>query len=57
MAIILLLPWAILAKGPPWINAGCPSNVWTRLGLIASFNKIAIAPTPPMSPAVTGVPE
>ena len=26
-AIILEFPWAMLAKGPPWINAGFPSRV------------------------------
>ena len=45
MAIAVLVPCAILANGPPCKIAGFPSIVCTRLGLIASFNKVAIAPT------------
>ena len=39
-----LQPCAILAKGPPWMKAGVPSSVCTRLGAIASFNSAAMAP-------------
>ena len=34
----------MLANGPAWMNAGPPSSVWTRLGLIASRMSTAIAP-------------
>jgi hypothetical protein len=37
VAIKLLQPWAILAKGPPWIKTGLFSKVWTKFGLSASF--------------------
>src|SRR5437870_7198980 len=40
----LLQPWAMLPNGPPWTSAGVASSVWTRLGLIASFMRTAIAP-------------
>ena len=39
-----LLPWAMFANGPQWTNAGPPSSVWTRLGLIASFRSTVIEP-------------
>ena len=48
--------WAILAKGPPWTNAGVPSSVWTRLGLSASLRSAAIAPCALSWPQVTGSP-
>ena len=32
-----LLPCAMFANGPQWTNAGPPSSVWTRFGLIASL--------------------
>ena len=44
VAIIELHPWAILAKGPPWIIAGVFSKVCTKFGLMASFINNAIAP-------------
>ena len=56
MAITLLQPWAILAKGPPWMMAGLFSSVWTRFGSSASFSKAVMAPAAPISPAVTGLP-
>ena len=48
------VPWAILAKGPPWIMAGFPSIVCTRLGFMASLSKAAIAPLALRSRAYTG---
>src|SRR5881628_2766822 len=39
-----LQPWAMLPNGPQWMNAGPPSSVCTRLGLIASFRSRVIAP-------------
>ena len=38
VAITLEQPWAMLANGPPCIITGLCSKVWTKLGLIASFN-------------------
>ena len=32
-----LQPWAMLANGPPWTNAGVPSSDWTRFGSRASL--------------------
>ena len=29
----------MFANGPQWTNAGCPSSVWTRFGLIASLSR------------------
>ena len=34
-----LLPWAMFANGPQWTNAGPPSSVWRRFGLIASVRR------------------
>ena len=42
VAISELVPWAMLAKGPPCKIAGLPSSVCTRFGLIASRINIAI---------------
>ena len=53
---MLDVPWAMFPKGPPWTNAGVPSIVWTRFGLIAFFRRTAIAPTALRSDAVTGSP-
>ena len=39
-----LLPCAMFANGPQWTNAGWPSSVCTRFGLIASLRTTAIAP-------------
>ena len=39
-----LLPWAMLANGPQCTNAGWPSSVWTRFGLIVSLSRTVIAP-------------
>ncbi len=36
VAITELQPWAMLANGPPWSNAGLFSSVCTRFGGIAS---------------------
>ena len=33
VAVIELVPWAMLANGPPWTNAGTPSVVCARFGL------------------------
>ena len=46
----------MFANGPQWTNAGWPSSVCTRFGLIASFRTTAIAPAALMSSAVTGSP-
>ncbi|EJW96351.1 hypothetical protein EVA_15543 [gut metagenome] len=56
VAMTELQPWAMLAKGPPWMKAGVPSSVWTRLGFKASFSRAAIAPSAFRSWAVTGLP-
>jgi hypothetical protein len=55
VATTLLQPWAILAKGPPWIRAGLPSKVCTRLGSNASFKRAVIAPSAFKSAQVTGL--
>ena len=49
-----LLPWAMFANGPQWTNAGPPSSVWSRFGLIASVSRTAIAPATLRSSAVIG---
>ena len=51
-----MLPWAMLANGPQWTNAGPPSSVWSRFGLMASRSRTVIAPATLRSSAVTGVP-
>ena len=51
-----LLPWAMLANGPQWMNAGWCSSVWTRFGLSASFRRTVIAPAALICSAVTGLP-
>ena len=51
-----LFPCAMFAKGPQWMNAGCPSSVWTRFGLIASLRTTAIDPAAFSCSAVTGSP-
>ena len=51
-----LLPWAMFAKGPQWTNAGCPSSVCTRFGLIVSLRRTVIAPAAFSCSAVTGSP-
>src|SRR5260370_14003440 len=48
-------PWAIFAKGPPWMKAGLFSSVCTRFGAIASFSKAAIDPAALRSTARTGL--
>ena len=53
---MLFVPCAMLAKGPPWTNAGAPSVVCTRFGLMAWLSNAAMAPTAPSSPAVTATP-
>lgn len=45
VAIMLLQPCAMLAKGPPCMIAGFPSRVCTRLGFIASFSRTVRAPS------------
>ena len=49
-------PCEMLAKGPPWTNAGTPSRDCTRLGHIASLRHVARAPVAPSLPAVTRLP-
>ena len=49
-----LLPWAMLANGPAWTSAGVFSNVWKRLGLMASFMSTVIAPAALSCSAVMG---
>ncbi len=56
-AMIELLPWAMLAKGPAWIRAALPSRVCMRLGLMASLSSTVMAPPAPMSSAVSGLPD
>ena len=51
-----LFPWAMFANGPQWTNAGWPSSVCTRFGLIASLRTTASAPAACLSSAVTGSP-
>ena len=46
----------MFAKGPQWMNAGWPSSVWTRFGLIASLRRTVIAPAAFSCSAVTGSP-
>ena len=45
-----------VGEGPPWMKAGVPSRVWTRLGLMASFSRAAMAPSAFRSWAVMGLP-
>ena len=56
VAIRLLQPWAMLAKGPPWTKAGVPSKVCTRFGLRASRSSTVSAPATFSSPAAMNVP-
>ena len=51
-----LLPCAMFANGPQWTNAGWPSSVCTRFGLIVSFSSTVIAPAAFSCSAVTGSP-
>ena len=51
-----LLPCAMFANGPQWTNAGWPSSVWTRFGLIVSLSSTAIEPAARSCSAVTGSP-
>ena len=51
-----LLPCAMFANGPACTNAGSPSSVWTRFGLIASLSRTAIEPAARSCSAVTGSP-
>ena len=44
VATMLLQPWAMLPKGPPWTRAGAPSVVCTRFGRSASRSSAAMAP-------------
>ena len=57
VAITELQPCAILANGPPCTNAGFPSRVCTRFGLIASFKRAVIAPSACKSLAVIRLPD
>ncbi len=50
----LLQPWAILANGPPWMNAGECSKDCTRFGARALRSSAVIAPAAPMSATVMG---
>ena len=54
VAMRLLQPWAMLPKGPPCTKAGLCSRVWTRLGLMASLRRAAMAPFTFRSAMVTG---
>ena len=54
VAIRLLQPWAMLAKGPPCTKAGVCSRVCTRFGFRASFSSAAMAPCTFSWAAVTG---
>src|SRR3989441_1178981 len=49
-----LQPWAMFPNGPQWMNAGPPSSVCTRLGLIASLSSSVMAPWAFRSLARTG---
>ena len=51
-----LLPWAMLANGPQWMNVGCPSSVCTRFGISACLSSTVIAPAARSCSAVTGSP-
>ena len=51
-----LLPCAMLANGPPCTNAGTPSVVCTRFGMIASLEQRRHRAHRLMSARVTGVP-
>ena len=55
MAIILLHPCAIFANGPPCTIAGVCSNVCTKFGFKASFNRTVKLPSAFKSLAVTGL--
>ena len=46
----------MFANGPQCTNAGWPSSVCTRFGLIVSFSSTAIDPAAPICSAVTGSP-
>ena len=46
----------MLANGPACTNAGVPSMVCIRLGMIVSFIRTVSAPLTPISSAVTGSP-
>ena len=54
VAISELQPCAMLAKGPPWMKAGVPPSVCTRLGSSASRIRRVIASCAPMSRQRTG---
>ena len=54
VAITELQPWAMLANGPPWMNAGLFSRVCTRLGASASFKSTLMGPGAFRSRACTG---
>mmetsp|Transcript_18528 Transcript_18528/g.30075 ORF Transcript_18528/g.30075 Transcript_18528/m.30075 type:complete len:232 (-) Transcript_18528:311-1006(-) len=45
VAMYVLQPWAIFAKGPPWIRQTLFSRDCTTFGLRASFNSAVIAPS------------
>ena len=51
-----LLPWAMLANGPPWMIARLFSSVCTRLGASASRSSAVMAPCALRSLAVTALP-
>ena len=50
------LPCAMLPNGPACTRTGVFSSVCIRLGFNASRMITAMAPAPPISSAVTGVP-
>ncbi len=46
----------MFANGPACTNAGCPSSVCIRLGMIASFINTVAAPATPRSSTLTAAP-
>ncbi len=55
VAMMELFPWAMLANGKPCMNTGSPSRVCTRLGWMAFFSSMAMAPTQSSWAALTGL--
>ena len=56
VAATLFVPWAMLANGPPCTNAGTPSIVCTRFGLIGVAQQRGHGADAADLPAVTGRP-
>ena len=55
-AMMELFPCAMLANGPACTNAGPPSSVCSRFGLMASRSSASMAPATFRSSVVTGFP-